>query len=202
MANELELKAVLSEPEAVRRALAAARAREGFRGLMRDRRFDRGGELGRRDEVLRVRLFEAGEGSPVGGSAVLGWKGPMGVSPNGYKQREEIELETGDAAAATHLIQALGFAEVHAIDRYVEIYQVLGAVIRLEWYPRMDALIEVEGGPEAIEAAIALIGIPRSTFLAAALAQFAAGFEARTNQAAALSEAELAGGSPPWPRAL
>ena len=64
---------------------------------------------------------------------------------------------------------------------------------RLEEYPRMDPLIEVEGSPEAIERALASIGLPRSGFTSGRLPDFVADFEARTGQRAALSARELAG---------
>mgnify|MGYP001794412757 CR=1 FL=1 len=38
-----------------------------------------------------------------------------------------------------------------AIERNVEIHDLPGLVLRVEWYPRMDTLLEVEGRPEAIE---------------------------------------------------
>ena len=47
------------------------------------------------------------------------------------------------------------------IEREVEIYRVHEATVRLERYPEMDALVEVEGDPDAIERAIVVTGIPR-----------------------------------------
>jgi adenylate cyclase class IV len=187
--DELELKAVIPDPAALRERLRAAGAEERFRGRMSDRRYDRGGELAGRDEVLRVRSYHHEDG-PV--QSVLGWKGPVGRSPEGYKQRQELELtiERGVGAESTPhaLLTALGYAPVHAIDRLVEVYALDGATVRLEHYPRMDPLVEVEGSPAAIERAIHQTGIGRAAFTADSLADFVRRFEARTGQPALLSD--------------
>jgi len=146
VAEELELKAVLYDPPGVRRRLLAAGARLTFQGHLRDERYDRDGELQARGEVLRVRSYHLQHG-PI--DAILGWKGPVRRSPEGYKQREELELPIA-----------------------------AGAMVRLEWFPRMDQLIEVEGTPEAIERAVAATGIPRDRFSADSLAEFVRRYEA------------------------
>jgi len=61
------------------------------------------------------------------------------------------------------------------------------AVLRLEWYPDMDVLIEVEGEPAGIERAIAATGLGRASFLAESLPYFVAAFERRTGRAALLA---------------
>lgn len=176
MAEELELKAVLYDPPGVRRRLLAAGARLTFQGHLRDERYDRDGELQARGEVLRVRSYHLQHG-PI--DAILGWKGPVRRSPEGYKQREELELPIAAGSASPGgLLRSLGYAIVHTIDREVEVYQVAGAMVRLEWFPRMDQLIEVEGTPEAIERAVAATGIPRDRFSADSLAEFVRRYEA------------------------
>jgi adenylate cyclase class IV len=186
LADELELKAVIQDPEALRRRLRAAGARVRFRGRMSDRRFDRGGELAARDEVLRVRTYHRADGHQ---EAVLGWKGPVRRSWEGYKQREEVELPiVGDGTTLpVSFLSALGFEIVHAIDREVEIYELAGATVRLERYPDMDPLLEVEGLPDEIENAIRLSGIKRDAFTAESLTEFVRRFEARTGRAAVLA---------------
>ncbi len=188
MPDELEVKAVLPDAEALRARLLAAGAVARFRGRMRDRRYDRGGELAARDEVLRVRSYHDAEGRV---SALLGWKGPVRRSAEGYKQRAEIELPMAagaDDAGPHALLRSLGYEIVHAIDREVEVYQLGQAIVRLERYPRMDALLEVEGEPAAIEQAITVTGIPRDEFTAEPLAEFVRRFEARLGEAALLAE--------------
>lgn len=195
MATELELKAVVPDPAALRRALLGAGARETFRGMLRDRRLDRGGELEGRDQVLRVRRWLPAQG---GERAEIGWKGPVSVSAEGYKCREELELRTSDGDAALRLLEALGYGVAHAIDRFVEVYHLDGTIVRLEWYPRMDVLVEIEGAPEGIERLIAITGLPRGSCLPDALTQFAARYATRTGRPAVLSEAALGDEPPAW----
>ena len=182
MAEELELKAVVPDPDALRSRLLAAQGRVRFSGRMSDRRYDRQGELTARDEVLRVRSFVPSAGPA---ETVLGWKGPTRRSPEGYKRREELEV--GVAGHPHALLAALGYDPVHAIDRDVEVWELGGAAVRLERYPDMDVLLEIEGSPEAIERAIDVTGIRRDAFTADPLAEFVRRFEARTGRVATLS---------------
>lgn len=188
MHQELELKAVVPDPDAFRERLRAAGAVPQFMGRMTDLRYDRAGELATRDEVLRVRTLH----HPEGVEAILAWKGPTMRSPEGYKLREEIELPVSRAAADPgRLLAALGYQPVHAIEREVEVYRLGGATARLETYPRMDVLLEVEGEPAAIEGAIAASGIARSGFTAEPLAEFVRRFEERSGQAAVLATSRM-----------
>ena len=189
MADELELKAVIPDLAVLRERLRAAGAEERFRGRMSDRRYDRAGELAGRDEVLRVRSYHHDDGRI---ESVLGWKGPVRRSPGGYKQREELELTVAAGAgtdAAPHaFLGKLGYGTVHAIDRDVEVYHLGGATLRLELYPRMDPLLEVEGDPAAIERAIRATGLDRAAFTDEALTEFVRRFEARTGRPALLAD--------------
>jgi adenylate cyclase class IV len=189
---EREVKAVVADPAGVVARLVAAGARPTFRGTMADRRFDRAGEFFGRDEVVRLREYRAVDGHPV--RTQVGWKGPVSVD-RGAKLRQEIEVEvSGDAIG---LLTALGFAPIHAIDRRIEVFEYRGATVRLEWYPRMDVLVEVEGTEEAIDAAMTATGIDRAAFTAESLTAFVARYAARGLQpAVALSE--LGGGAPDW----
>ena len=171
---ELELKGVVPDPAAVRAALLAAGATLSFRGLLVDRRYDRDGMLRARDEVLRTRAYLAG-GAVT--RAQLGWKGPTSRSAEGYKVREERELDV-TAGAPAQFLEALGFVPVHAIDRYIEVYDLGSAEARLEWYPRMDVLVEIEGDMAGIERLIAATGLPRASFSNEALDAFTARYDA------------------------
>ena len=70
-------------------------------------------------------------------------------------------------------------------------YQVGGATVRFETYPRMDVLVEVEGTPETIEAAIEVLGMQRGVFSAERLAAFVERFEERTGVRAGISDKEM-----------
>lgn len=190
-ADELEVKARVEDPEALRRALARAGAERTFQGEMIDRRVDRDGQLEMRDEVLRLRVYRPGDGSTAYG--VLAWKGPVSVR-GAFRHRREIEARVADPDAVLAILERLGFAVTRRIDRTVESYRLREAVLRLEWYPAMDVLIEVEGAPAAIERAIAATGLPRDRFLAESLPYFVAAYEARTGRPARLCAA-----SPPSP---
>jgi hypothetical protein len=80
---------------------------------------------------------------------------------------------------------------VHAIEREVEVYRLGDATARLETYPRMDVLLEVEGEPAAIEHAIAASGIPRSEFTAESLAEFVRRFEVKSGRPAVLASSPV-----------
>ena len=171
---ELELKGVVPDPAAASAALRAAGAELVFRGMLIDRRYDRDAELARRDEVLRTRRYRPATGPE---RAQLGWKGPTRTSPEGYKVREERELDV-EGSDPAEFLAALGFAPVHAIDRFVEVYHLGTAEARIEWYPRMDVLMEVEGDVAGIERVIAATGLSRSAFTNEALAAFTARYDA------------------------
>jgi adenylate cyclase class IV len=179
--EEIEVKARVDDPEALMRALLAAGARVTFEGEMIDRRYDKDGALERKDEVLRLRLYRpAAGGDPWG---VLGWKGPQSAR-SGYRHRAEWETNVADPEAARAIVERLGYAVSWKIDRHVTQLVLDGAVIRVERYPDMDVLVEVEGGPANIERAVAASGLPRGAFLAESLPYFMQSFERRTGRPA------------------
>jgi adenylate cyclase class IV len=185
-ADELELKARVDDPAALEAALQRAGAELVFRGAMIDRRYDRAGALQARDEVLRLRVyhFPPGDGRP--GFGVLGWKGPMSVR-SGYKHREEHETRVDEPDAALVILERLGYEVVDRIDRNIAEYRLAGATVRIEWYPAMDVLVEVEGEPAAIERAATASGLPRERFLPEPLPYFVTAYERRTGRTARLS---------------
>jgi hypothetical protein len=145
--------------------------------------------------VLRLRVAVPRDGAPGEASATVDWKGPT-RHEGGYKVREERSTTVGDAAVTALVFGRLGMVVTRAIDRDVEQYALdtpAGpATARLEHYPRMDVLLEVEGAPAAIEHAIAGTGLPRAAFTTARLSEFSLAFERRTGRRAAVCEAELA----------
>ncbi len=182
--EELELKARVESPDAVRKAILAAGAELVYRGAMMDRRFDRRGRLERRDEVVRLRVYHPADKSPEWG--VLGWKGP--VQRRGeYRLREEWESRVDDPKAVLVILRHMGYKISVRIDRAVEQYRLGDATLRLEWYPAMDVLMEVEGEPDAIERAVAATGLPRDAFLPESLPYFTAAYEQRTGRVARVS---------------
>ncbi len=182
--EELELKARVENPDAVRKAILAAGAELIYRGAMMDRRFDRRGRLERRDEVVRLRVYHPADKSPEWG--VLGWKGPV-QGRGEYRLREEWESRVDDPKAVLVVLRHMGYKISVRVDRAVEQYRLGDATLRLEWYPAMDVLMEVEGQPEAIERAVGATGLPRDAFLAESLPYFTAAYEERTGRVARVS---------------
>ncbi len=131
--DELELKARVDDPAALEAAIVEAGAELVFRGEMIDRRYDRRGKLEKRDEVLRLRVYKPDDGPPFG---VLGWKGPGSVR-DGYKHREEHEVQVAQPEAARLILERLRYEVVVRIDRKIAEYRLGGAAIRIEWYPAL-----------------------------------------------------------------
>lgn len=179
--EELELKARIEDPEALRGALQAAGAELVYRGAMLDRRFDRRERLRQRDEVVRLRVYHPADSSGEWG--VLGWKGPVGQR-DGYRRREEWESRVDDPKAVLVVLRHLGYKITTRVDRAVEQYRIGDATVRLEWYPAMDVLAEIEGTPEEIERAIVATGLPREAFLPESLPYFCSAYEERTGRVA------------------
>lgn len=163
---------------------------------MLDRRYDRGTELTARDEVIRLRIYRDREGKET---AKVGWKGPVSVTAEGHKARRELEYEIrGEHGSPELLLRALGLEVVFRIDRYVEYYHLGDTVARLEWYPRMDVLLEVEGDARGIESVLQVIGIPRNQYTAESLPAFAERYALRTGRAAVLALDPASGERPSW----
>jgi predicted adenylyl cyclase CyaB len=178
---ELELKAVVPDAEALVTRLRTFGAREEFTGDLVDRRFDYpDGRLFAKDEVIRIREYRGANGEL---QTSLEWKGPESRA-NGYKQREEIGVETGDAATLIAILERLGLREVRTIERHIRQYRLDGAIVRMERYEQMDDLVEVEGEGPDIERAISQMGIERKEFTADSLAVFAQRYEKRTGKRA------------------
>jgi predicted adenylyl cyclase CyaB len=187
--REVELKGVVPDPDALRARLRAAGAKELFRGSLRDCRYDLPSrELLAKDHVLRLRITE----DAAGRRGVLDWKGPTAYD-SGYKVREEISTPCGDGVAAAELLARLGYVVIREIDREIEQYALDSAMLRIERYPRMDVLLEVEGEPEVIERAIIASGLAREEFTSGRLPEFIVRYEARTGERAAICRRELDG---------
>lgn len=178
---ELELKAAVSDSAALVARLQVAGARETFKGRLIDRRLDfEDASLTARDEVVRVREYRAANGQA---RALLEWKGPS-TAPDGYKRREEISTDAGDADTVVDILNRVGLRVTRVIEREIRQFTLEGATVRMEHYSRMDDLVEVEGTGDAIERAITRTGIPRGEFSTDSLAEFVQRYEARTGQKA------------------
>jgi len=185
--REVELKAIVDDLPMRRAKIEDAGASLSFEGKLSDRRYDSAArELSGRDEVLRVRRYV----SAAATKTVLDWKGPTEIR-DVYKVREELTTQVDDFDALEKILENLGFELLGEIDRTIAQYQLGGATVRFETYPRMDVLVEVEGEPASIEEAIEALGMPRGTFSSERLAAFVEGFQRRTGVRAAVCEREL-----------
>ena len=185
--REVELKAVVDDLAERRKRIEAAGAALSFEGKIADRRYDfASGELSSRDQVLRVRRYIGRPSTQT----CLDWKGPTEFR-DVYKVREEITTPVEDFDSLEQIILRLGLVLTSEIDREIAQYQIGGATIRFEVYPRMDTLVEVEGEPAAIEDAIEALGLPRALFSARRLSDFVEDFEQRTGVQAAISDSDL-----------
>lgn len=186
---EVELKSVVDDVARRRAEVERAGATLTYAGRLEDRRYDTADHaLAARDEVLRTRMYRAGSSE----RAELDWKGPT-ERKDGYKVREELDVHVVEPAALAAILERLGYVVTIAIDREIAQYELDGAMVRFEHYPRMDDLVEVEGTPQQIERAIAALGLPRDGFTADRLPDFVRRYESRTGTTAALSDAELRG---------
>ncbi len=189
---EVELKSVVDDLDACRRRVESAGAVLRFAGRLEDRRYDTAERALRvRDHVLRTRVRRIpGEGAV---RATVDWKGPT-AERDGYKVREELAVGVENPETLARMLEQLGYAVTEAIDRDIWEYELDGATIRFERYPRMDPLVEVEGVPAAIERGVAATGLARDGFTAHRLSEFVRRFELRTGDRAALSDAMLRSG--------
>jgi predicted adenylyl cyclase CyaB len=188
---EVELKSAVDDMERRRAAVEDAGGTIVFVGRLEDRRYDTYDRaLAAKDHVLRVRVYRGGGDV----RAELDWKGPTRRDGQ-YKLREEMGTSVGDPESLIAMLEQLGYEVSIAIDRAIVQYDLAGTMIRFERYPRMDDLVEVEGSPEQIERAIAVLGLPRDGFTTDRLPDFVRRYEARTGNRAAISDAELAGDS-------
>jgi adenylate cyclase class IV len=186
---EVELKSVVDDVDRCRAAVERAGGTVVFAGRLEDRRWDTPDRaMFAKDHVLRVRVYRGGGHL----RAEMDWKGPTRRDGT-YKLREELATSVGDPEALGEILTVLGYEVSIAIDRVIVQYDLAGAMIRFEHYPRMDDLVEVEGTPEQIEQAITVLGLARDGFTTDRLPDFVHRYEARTGEQAAISDADLTG---------
>jgi predicted adenylyl cyclase CyaB len=184
---EVELKSTVDDWTRRRTAVERAGGTLVFEGRLADRRYDTGDRsLNAQDHVLRLRTWR----TEAATRSQLDWKGPT-RREDGYKLREELGAELADEAAMAEILARLGYVVTASIDREIAQYELHGAIVRFERYPRLDDLVEVEGTPESIERAIVTIGLPRDGYSADRLSDFVARYEARTGERAAICDADL-----------
>jgi adenylate cyclase class 2 len=116
------------------------------------RLWDRGGELLAQGSALRVRQYA--------GRTLLTWKGPRVPDPR-FKIRPEVETEAADPAALETILRALGFLPVLEMVKTRSVRTRGGLEACLDDTP-FGAFVELEGPPDAIDAAMAELGLDAS----------------------------------------
>ena len=181
--REVELKSVVDDIDKRRSIVEKAGVTLEFAGKLIDVRYgDESQRLFLADHVLRLRVYQTDSVS----EGHLDWKGPTQYE-NGYKVREELSTPVGDPGALATILANLGYSIIMRIERRIWQYSLMGATVRFEEYPKMDALVEVEGPERAIEAAIAALGLPRDRYTTDRLTDFVLRYEARTGTPASLT---------------
>ena len=187
--REVELKAVVDNLDERCRRVETAGAQLLFSGRLEDRRYDtQVRALADQDIVVRLRIYR----DATVATAQLDWKGAT-QRVDGFKVREELTTSIGDPDALAAILDRLGYVVTREIDREIVQYGLDGTIIRFEQYPRMDTLVEVEGTPDGIEAAIQAIGLPRGAFTTERLPDFVRAYEKKSGNRAAVCDRELAG---------
>lgn len=191
MAQETEIKCRVGDVKAFRRALKRIRAiplakGKGARVHEMNLLFDTPqGGLAKHGQLLRVRV-ERREGTRKGGAkgerVVLTYKSPaMRIDSPGaagghqvpverHKVREEIEVDVADAKALSQILEGLGLRGWFRYEKYRTTYRLPGSagwardlLIELDETP-VGNYVELEGPPEAIDRAAALLGFAQRDY--------------------------------------
>lgn len=186
MANETEIKLRIDDVEALRRALKGLGARHIRRGAgrvyERNVLFDtREGELGRREQLLRIRTEvtekEGGERNEKARQRVtVTFKRP--VSEQGtegheeqHKVREEVEAQVMDGEALTKIFEGLGMRSWFRYEKYRTTFRLPESqrwakdlLIELDETP-IGTFVELEGPAEAIDRAATALRFSKRDYI-------------------------------------
>jgi adenylate cyclase class 2 len=140
MSVEIEAKVRVDDLAAVRRRLEAV----GAKRIKKVHEHNMYLRLNDPDCGLRVRheVDEAGQPRDR-----VTFKGPRQAGP--FKQREEIEFDVSDAAAAAALFDKLGHSQALAFEKDRETFEFDGCEIVLDEITRLGTFVEVEGPDNA-----------------------------------------------------
>jgi predicted adenylyl cyclase CyaB len=158
MAEEIEAKVRIADPEALRRRLAERGATGGATVLEVNRLFDdASGALGRSGAAVRVRE----ERQPCGGAVLrtlLTYKGPRRPSP--YKRRAEFQTTVGAAEPLLAILEALGLVETFRFEKRRTAWRLGACEVVLDEIPHLGWFAEVEGpSEETVRGVLADLGL-------------------------------------------
>ena len=158
MAEEIEAKVKIADPEAFGRRMAAHGPPAAGPALEVNRLFDDGaGALRRAGSALRLREERPlTAGAPV--RATLTFKGKRRKSC--MKRRPEFETAVESAGQMTAILQALGLAEVFRYEKRRTTWHVGECEVVLDDVPYLGWFVEVEGPTEqAVLGCLADLGL-------------------------------------------
>jgi adenylate cyclase class 2 len=124
---------------------------------------DARGTLTAQAVALRLRRDRPLDGGPD--RVRLTYKAPAAQHSSSARTRFEAEVEVSDFETMDLILQRLGYQTVMLYEKFRTTYTLEGAEVVLDEMP-FGAFVEVEGAPDAIEAAIARLGLeamPRFT---------------------------------------
>jgi adenylate cyclase class 2 len=151
--KEIEVKLAIDDADDARRRLGAAGAVALAARSFEDNRLydDAARSLKGAGRLLRLRS--------VGGRTVLTFKarpeGPPGDTR--YKVRDEYETEVADAGAIDQVLRALGYEPAWRYQKYRQPYHLGAVEVLLDETP-VGNFLELEGPPDAIDAAARALG--------------------------------------------
>jgi len=182
MARETEIKLKVEDLKGFERKLKKLGAKPVGAGDGRVHEFNTifdtpDGGLAKHGQLLRIRTETAAAKSKAGRPKriVLTFKQPTvrGVSEEGsrFKVREETETELTDSVALTKIFEGLGMRGWFSYEKYRGTWK-LGAkekwakdlLIEVDETP-VGTYVELEGPPEAIDRAAAMLGFARKDYL-------------------------------------
>jgi adenylate cyclase class 2 len=158
MAEEIEAKVKVADPEALRRRLAARGLAAVGPVLEVNRLFDDdAGSLRGSGAALRLREERPAEGGAVI-RTLLTYKGPR--APSRMKRRPEFETQIASSEQMVRIITELGLSEVFLYEKRRTTWHVGECEVTLDEVPHLGWFVEVEGpAEETILAALADIGL-------------------------------------------
>ncbi len=117
--------------------------------------FDRGKELFKRGEALRLRICSQ--------RATLTYKGKP-ISDPRYKVREEIQTEVKDPEAMVEILKRLGFSVAFYYEKERKNYRLGSVLVSLDKTP-LGNFLEIEGSPEGIDRVARSLGFSPADYI-------------------------------------
>jgi adenylate cyclase class 2 len=150
MPLEVEVKFLLSDPEACRRRIADLGARSSGRRFESNLRFDdKHRTLLAERALLRLRADRR---------FLLTFKAPSAEGGVDFKVHRELEVEVSDFNRTAEILQALGYRPVQRYEKWRETYHLGGTDFCLDTLP-FGEFLEIEGEKEAIRRDAERIGL-------------------------------------------